>query len=85
MEAARSVVTAVGADVATSGQRTLIYVFTSHAIDVTELEASATIALVGAIDVRTLLAAWVCFTLIQVVTVSAISCQFEASGAAAFV
>lgn len=46
VEAARCVVTAIGANVTSSGQGTLIYVFTSHAIYVTELVATATVTLV---------------------------------------
>lgn len=85
VETTRSVVTAISADVATSGQRTLINVFTSHAIHVTQLVAPTTIALVGAINIRTLLAAGVGLTLIQIVTVPSVSCQLEACGAATFV
>lgn len=70
---------------ATSGQCTLINVFTSHAIHVAQLVAPATVTLVGAINIRTLLAAWVGLTLIQIVTVPAVSCQFEACGAGTFV
>lgn len=70
---------------ATSGQCTLINVFTSHAINVTQLVAPATIALVGAIHISALLAAWIGFALIQIVTVPSISCQFKACGAATFV
>lgn len=70
---------------ATSGQRALINVFTSHAINVTQLVAPAAITLVGAVNISTLLAAWVGLTFIQIVTVPAISCQFEACGAATFV
>lgn len=42
--------------------------FTSHAIYVTELIATATVTLVGAVHVGTLLAAWVALTLIQIYT-----------------
>lgn len=51
----------------------LINIFTGHAIDVTELVASAAVTLVGAVDVGTLLAARVALTLIQIVTISAVS------------
>lgn len=73
MEAARSVVTAIGANMASSRQGTLIYVFTSHAIYVTELVATATVTLVGAVHIGALLTAWFALTLIQIVTIPAIS------------
>lgn len=64
VEAARGVVTAIGANMTSSGQGTLIYIFTSHAIYVIELVATATVTLVGTIHVGTLLTAWVAVTLI---------------------
>lgn len=42
------------------------FTFASHAIDITELVATAAVTLVGAVHVGTLLATWVAFTLIQV-------------------
>lgn len=44
------------------------FTFTSHAIYVTELVATATVTLVGAVHVGTLLTAWVAVTLIQIYT-----------------
>lgn len=73
VEAARGVVTAIGADMTSSGQGTLIYIFTSHAVYVTELVATATVTLVGAIHVGALLTAWVALTLIQIVTIPAVT------------
>lgn len=73
MEAAWGVVTAIGADVTSGGQGTLIYIFTSYAIYVTELVATATVTLVGAIHVGTLLTAWVALTLIQIITIPSIN------------
>lgn len=73
MEAAWGVVTAIGANVTSSWQSTLIYIFTSHAVYVTELVATATVTLVGAVHVGTLLTARVALTLIQIVTIPAIT------------
>lgn len=73
MEAARGVVTAIRANMTSSRQGTFIYIFTSHSINVTELVTTATITLVGAIHVGTLLTAWVALTLIQIITIPAIS------------
>lgn len=56
-----------------SGQGTLIYIFTSHAVNVAELVATATVTLVGAVHIGTLLTAWVALTLIQIVTIPAIT------------
>lgn len=44
------------------------FTFTSHAIYVAELIAAATVALVGAVHVGTLLTTWVALTLIQIYT-----------------
>lgn len=44
----------------------LHFTFTCHAVDVTELVSTATVALVGAVHVGTLLTAWVALTFIQV-------------------
>lgn len=44
------------------------FTFTGHAIYVTELVATATVTLVGAVHVGTLLTAWVALTLIQIYT-----------------
>lgn len=77
--------TAVGADVSPSRQSTLINILTGDAIYITELVSTATIALVGAINIGTLLATRVAFTLINIITISAISSQLEACGTAAFV
>lgn len=85
VEASRSVETAVRANMASSGQSTFINIFTCHAINVTELVATATVTLVGAVHVCTLLTAWVCFTFIQIITIPAIGCKLEASRAAALI
>lgn len=85
VEAAGGVVTAIGANMTSSGQGTLIYIFTSHAIYVTELVTTATVTLVGAVHVGTLLATWVALTLIQIVTIPAITSELEAGGAATLV
>lgn len=60
-----------------SWQSTLVNIFTSDAIDVAELVSTATVALVGAVDVCTLLAAGVRLTLIHIFTRPAIRGQFE--------
>lgn len=67
------------------GQGTFIYIFTSHAINVTELVTTATVTLVGAVHIGALLTAWVALTFVQIVTVPAINSQFEACGAATLV
>lgn len=85
VEAARCVVTAVGADMTSSRQSTLIYIFTAHAIDITELVSTATVTLVGAIHVGTLLTARVALTFIQIITVPAIASELEPCGAATLV
>lgn len=68
-----------------SGQGTFIDIFTSHAIDVTELVTTATVTLVGAVHIGALLTAWVALTFVQIVTISAISSQLETCGAATLV
>lgn len=85
MEAAGGVVTAVGANMASGGQGALIDIFTSYAIYVAELVATATVTLVGAVHVGTLLAARVALALIHIVTIPAITSELEAGGAAALV
>lgn len=73
METARGVMTAIGADMTSGGQGALIDIFTRHAIDVTELVATAAVTLVGAVHVGTLLAARVGLALIQIFTIPAVS------------
>lgn len=85
VEAAGCVVTAVGADVSTSGQRTLIDIFTGDAVSIAQLVTTATVALVRAVDVRALLTTGAALTFIHIVTVSAVVRQLESSGAAALV
>lgn len=68
-----------------SRQSTLINIFTCCPIDVTQLVTTATVALVGAIDIGTFLAARVCVTLVDIFTVSAVVRQLKASGATALV
>lgn len=85
VKTSRGVGAAVGAHVTSSRQSALINVFTCYPINVTKLVTTATVALVGAIDIGTLLAARVGVTLIDIFTVSAVVGQFESSGAAALV
>lgn len=85
MEAPWGVVTAVRADMTSSGQGALIDVFTGHSINITELVATATVTLVGSVHIGAFLTAWVTLTLIQIVTIPAIRGQLEASGAATLV
>lgn len=85
VETPRGVGAAVGAHMTSSRQCTLINIFTCYPINVTQLVTTATVTLVGAIDIGTLLAARVGLTLIDIVTVSAIVRQFEAGCAAALV
>lgn len=68
-----------------SGQSTFINIFTRNAISVAQLVTTATVALVGAVDVGALLAARVGLTLVDIVTISAILGQSEANSAAAVV
>lgn len=68
-----------------SGQSTLINIFTCYPINVAQLVSTTTVALVGSIDIGALLAARVGVALIDIFTVSAIVGQSEASGAAALV
>lgn len=65
--------TAVGTNMTSSGQSALIYIFTSHAIYVTELVATATVALIGAVHVGALLTARIGVTLIHIITIPPIS------------
>lgn len=76
---------AVGAHMTPSRQSTLINIFTRYPINVTELVTTATVALVGAVDVGALLAARVGLAFIHIFTVPAVIGQFEACGAAALV
>lgn len=76
---------AIGANMTSGGKSTLVYVFTSGAINVAELVTSATVTLVGAVHVGTLLAAGVRLTFIQIVTVPSINSELEAGGAATLV
>lgn len=85
MEAARGVVTAIGADVTSGRQCTLIYIFTSQSVYVTELVATATVTLVGAVHVGALLTARLAVALIQIITIPAINRKLEAGGAATLV
>lgn len=66
-----------------SGQGTLINIFAGDPIHVTELVTSSAIALVGAIDISTLLAARAVETLVHIFTRPAVHRQPEAGGAAA--
>lgn len=68
-----------------SGQGTLINIFTGDPVHVTELITAAAIALVGAVDISTLLAARAVEAFIHIFTRPAIHRQPEASGAAAVV
>lgn len=83
MEAARGVVTAIGANMTSSRKGTFINVFTSHAINVTELVAPAAVALVGAVHIGTLLTTWIALTLVHIVTIPAVTGQLEARCTAA--
>lgn len=73
VETARRVVTAVGANVTSGGQGTFIYIFTSSAIYVTELVATAAVTLVGTVHIGALLTTWGALTLVQIITISAVS------------
>lgn len=73
VETARGVMTAIGANMTPSWQGTLIYIFTSHAIYVTKLVAPATVTLVRAVHIGTLLTAWVVLTFIHIITIPAIA------------
>lgn len=68
-----------------SGQGTLINIFTGDPVHITELVASSAVTLVGAIDIGTLLAAWAAEALIHIFTGPAIHRQPEARRAAAVV
>lgn len=68
-----------------SRQSTLINIFTCYPIYVTQLVTTATVALVGAVDIGTFLAARICLTLVDIFTVSAVLGQFESGGAAAHI
>lgn len=85
LEASRDVDTAVGADVAPGGQGTLVNIFASDPIHVTELVSSAAVTLVGAIDIGTLLATGAAVALIYIFTRPAVSREPEARSATAVV
>lgn len=83
VEAAGSVGTAVGAYMSSSRESTLVNIFTSDPINVTELVATAAVALVRSVHIRAFLAARIGFTFIHIIAVPAIVRQFKAFGAAA--
>lgn len=85
VEAAWCVVASVRTYVSSSGQSTLVNVFTCISIHVTQLVASAAITLIGAINIGTLLTAGAALALIKIITVPSITGQLEACGAAALV
>lgn len=70
---------------APGGQGTLVNIFAGDPIQVTELVTSATVTLVGAIDISTLLAAGAGEAFIHIFTRPAIHRQPEARRAAAMV
>lgn len=70
---------------ASSRQGTLINVLAGYSVHITELVTSSAVALIGAVDIGTLLATRVAATLIHIFTRPTIQCQTEAHSTAAVV